>query len=270
MRRVFVFILTSVAFISFLNLSFAEKPSLLFLSLSQALKQEKQACDNHRRWEKERAAIEQKILAAKLKLGYLERQKELYERYNALAKKRLDLLKDQERETEFFAEYLEPFLLEIVERLEKAVRNDLPFLQKERIERIEKLKGLLGDYKVPAVEKAKQVLETLVAEAKYGRTSDVYDGTIKLEDKTCYVRFLRVGRLALFSSTPDGSYVAVYDRATGAWKPISEEQKNNVLRAFDIIDGSVPVNVAEGNNWLVAPIESELVMSRRNLGSQGE
>jgi hypothetical protein len=97
--------------------------------------------------------------------------------------------------------------------LETFVANDLPFLQKERSDRIETLRTLMqkqGDVS----EKFRRLLETYMIEVEYGRTMHPYSGTL---DDGREAQFLHLGRVSLMYRTTDGEETGYWDRKAKSW-----------------------------------------------------
>jgi hypothetical protein len=113
-----------------------------------------------------------------------------------------------------------PLMLRMVDVLEGFVALDLPFLPEERGMRIASLKELMDRADVSLAEKFRRVLEAYQVEMDYGRTLEAYRGT--LADRRT-VEFLRVGRVALFYRTLDGSEVGQWDSANSGWMRLPPE-----------------------------------------------
>ena len=56
-----------------------------------------------------------------------------------------------------------------------------------------------------------------MVEAQYGETVEVTPRTVAVGDEEIHADVLRIGRLALFWRSPDGSRVGTWDPAVGAW-----------------------------------------------------
>ncbi|MEE9328664.1 MAG: DUF3450 domain-containing protein [Parvularculaceae bacterium] len=111
---------------------------------------------------------------------------------------------------------MQPLMEDMVAKLEEFIAADIPFLEKERGERLARLKKRLID-DTPAPQRYRSVLEAYQIENEYGRTIEAYEGDVIGPDGTELkgVEFLKIGRLALVYKTKDDSVMRIYDRATG-------------------------------------------------------
>ncbi len=110
------------------------------------------------------------------------------------------------------AEQMQPLVQKMFTELEKFVANDLPFLQKERSERIETLRAMMQK-EGAAAEKFRRLLEAYMIEVEYGRTMQPYSGELDGRE----VQFLHLGRVSLVYRTTDGEETGYWDRNTKSW-----------------------------------------------------
>jgi hypothetical protein len=147
-------------------------------------------------------------------------QVDQYSQYNTYLEQ---LLRSQQRDLESLtrqnaglkttAAQMQPLLQKMFTELETFVSNDLPFLQKERSERIDALRVLMQKEGAPA-EKFRRLLEAYTIEVEYGRTMHAYAG--KLEDGR-EVQFIHLGRVSLMYRTTDGEETGYWDRNAKSW-----------------------------------------------------
>jgi len=90
-----------------------------------------------------------------------------------------------------------PLMTRMVDGLEQFVSLDLPFLQKERNERVEMLRETMDRADVAVSEKLSQVLRAYQIENEYGRTMEAYGDNITIDGVELKVDVLKVGRVAL-------------------------------------------------------------------------
>src|SRR5690606_14667048 len=72
-----------------------------------------------------------------------------------------------------------PLMLRMVTALEQFVALDLPFLPRERAERIQFVTEAIDRVDVTVPEKFRQVLESYLVELEFGRTIEAYTGTVE-------------------------------------------------------------------------------------------
>ena len=109
---------------------------------------------------------------------------------------------------------MQPLLDKMFTSLEQFVAGDLPFLLKERTERMQTLRLLMADEEGSQSEKFRRLLEAYQIELEYGRTMNAYPG--KLDDGRD-VFFVHLGRISLMYRTTDGAETAYWDAEAGDW-----------------------------------------------------
>lgn len=125
---------------------------------------------------------------------------------------------------------LMPLMLRMLDSLEKFVELDLPFLQRERQERIAGLRRMMADADVGVPEKFRRVLEAYQIEADYGRTL----GAERAEVQEKVVDVLRIGRVALFALTLDGGEALAWDATQGQWQELERRFLPDVRKGLKI------------------------------------
>ncbi|WP_136680365.1 DUF3450 domain-containing protein [Neptunomonas sp. XY-337] len=204
------------------------------VSANELSRSEKVAKDTHEAAKRSQTRIDQVDLASsEAREEYLsnERSADVTEAYNRQLAK---LVESQEAELADLDKQLLsleetdkavlPMLGQMVATLDKFVAADLPFLPDERIERVEKLHGLLNRADVSVAEKYRQILEAYLVEAQYGRTLEAYSGRVEQQGAERQVTFLRIGRTALYYQTRSGDQSALWEPSRGEWRTLSEAQ----------------------------------------------
>lgn len=125
----------------------------------------------------------------------------------------LESLREQIRELELTEREIMPLMLRMIDALERFVALDLPFRQEERRKRLEGLRDAMSDPSVSVADRYQKVLEAYAAESDYGRGI----GHERAEIDGRVHDILRVGRVALYALSLDGSEVRRWDAASEAW-----------------------------------------------------
>ncbi|MDF1643956.1 MAG: DUF3450 domain-containing protein [Pseudomonadales bacterium] len=132
-------------------------------------------------------------------------------------------------------------ILPLIERmtfaLEQFVALDIPFLPKERSERIKELKSLIQRPDISTAEKFRRVMEAYQIENEYGRTLEAYQGILLTEEQTKRtVNFLKIGRVILMYQTLNGEQTTLWNQETRTWQPLDASQFNTaeVKHAFQV------------------------------------
>lgn len=109
-----------------------------------------------------------------------------------------------------------PLMLRMVDALERFIALDLPFLQEERKKRVTSLRDALGDPSVSVADRYQRVLEAYSKESDYGRGI----GHERAEIEGRVHDLLRVGRVALYALSLDGSEVKHWNARKGEWEAL--------------------------------------------------
>lgn len=155
-------------------------------------------------------------------IALITRQRKKTEAFLADQRQKLAEMQRRQKELARIKAELEPFLDQTFARLSDFVRADLPFLADERADRLSNLGGLLNDYDASLPQKTRRLLEALEIESRYGATAQSHEREKDIAGGRLQVRTLRLGRLALFAISQDG---------TQAWRYNAES------KAFDPVDG---------------------------------
>lgn len=117
-----------------------------------------------------------------------------------------------------------PLMVRMIDSLEEFIALDVPFLRKEREERVVQLRQMMTRSNVTAAGKLRRILEAYQIENEYGRTIEVYKGTIWTQGNPREAEFLRIGRTTLIYRSMGGEQVGVWNAASRNWEllPASE------------------------------------------------
>ncbi|NOX51142.1 MAG: DUF3450 domain-containing protein, partial [Gammaproteobacteria bacterium] len=122
-------------------------------------------------------------------------------------------------------------MLRMIDGLEQFVDLDMPFLLKERHERISSRREMMDRADVAVSEKFSQIFRAYQIENEYGRTIETYGDTIVIEGTERKVDILKIGRVALLYQTPDGAETGMYNKNT---------------KQFEAIDNSYQASIRQG------------------------
>ncbi|MCC2604981.1 DUF3450 domain-containing protein [Planctobacterium marinum] len=121
-----------------------------------------------------------------------------------------------------------PLMIRMIDGLEQFVELDVPFLPKERSDRIESLRDMMDRADVSSSEKFRRVMEAYQVEMDYGRTMEAYSGILSLGGQERDVDFLRVGRTVLAYQTRDGSEQGVWNQDTKTWDMLDSSYRTQL------------------------------------------
>lgn len=213
----------------------AAEPRAVEKEFSKALQGEIRTQENVDAWEKEKQELVQEILNLKIRQRWLRYQNKEYASYIEQKKSDLATLSKRKEELRILRMKLAPYLDETVKRLKSVVAADLPFLPKERQDRLQFLEQSLSEYGVDLSERLRRVLKGLEVEAGYGDGVEVTSRELSIRGKKTLVRVLRLGRIALFYVTGDGTLVGKWDRECACWQPLPREYGQVIGKTMDIV-----------------------------------
>jgi len=212
-------------------------------SVNESINIRKKTWEDQSNWagQREKLTAEYKALDAKAKY-LLAREKDL-ESELASQQMAVNELKRKKIETARMSAELEPSLARIVKRLEVTVNNGLPFLIKERKNRIAGLHRIMGDPEISLSEKYRKVFEALLIEAGYSDSARVNRELIFVQDKEILADILCIGRLSLFFQTLDRSTTGFYDPVSLSWKQGPPGFNREIAKAVEIAAKKRPADI---------------------------
>lgn len=133
-----------------------------------------------------------------------------------------------------------PLIVRMIDVLDEFVGIDIPFLERERSQRIAALRELMTRPDVATSEKYRRVSEAYQIELEYGHTIEAYEGEISPDGETRTVAFLRFGRLGLYYMTLDGLEIGYWDRDEDEWRELDDAYRQPLDRAIRIARKQLP------------------------------
>ena len=150
-------------------------------------------------------------------------------------KKEIPQLQKQIQDIETTNKQIIPVMFEMVKKLDHFVSLDTIFLQRERKERVRKLKDYLYNPNMSIAEQFRTILEGYKIEYSYARTLEAYRSELLDNNKSeKIVDFLRVGRLALYYQTIDSSESGYYDLQSRKWIVLDKKYNQPIHKAIEI------------------------------------
>ena len=110
-----------------------------------------------------------------------------------------------------------PLMFRMIDALEQFVKADIPLRTERRLERVERLREVMGRSDVQMSEQYRQILESYSIEVGYGSAVDAFQGALQLNGQDMTVDFVHVGRLALMALSLDGNSGWVWNKQTSSW-----------------------------------------------------
>ncbi len=135
-----------------------------------------------------------------------------------------------------------PLLKRMVDSLSKFISIDIPFLEDERIARINELDSLIVRSDITTAEKFRKIFEAYQIEANFGKTIEVYQGFQLIDNSEKAVDFFRLGRLGLYYRTPNGKDTGYWDANVKRWINKGSSLDAEIKAAIDIGNRQAPPN----------------------------
>lgn len=123
-----------------------------------------------------------------------------------------------------------PLIKNMLSSLDDLIKNDTPFLYKERTQRVKRLKDLIKRSDISIASKYRSVIEAYEIETEYSRTIETYNDI--LDDKS--VKFLRLGRVALYYVSEDNKECALWDNGLKQWHILDQTFAYKINSAIKI------------------------------------
>jgi hypothetical protein len=229
--------MTLFVFLGSLSVFGQEGPQDVHQKVSQSITTESKAQDKADAWTTEKERILDEIRDMKYNITWHQYRQEKYKIYIKEAEENIKNLEFQKDEILNLRERLDPYLEEVVKRLEAFIAEDLPFLSEERQRRLDNLWSSLNNYNVTLSEKLRRVLEEglLIETQYYGQGIEaIEDQTLNIGGNDTQVTLFRLGRLLMLYMTIDGSQIGRYNPDTRQWESLPENLTRNVRRILDI------------------------------------
>ena len=202
--------------------------------MTAAIKTEASAQAKADDWTGSKADLVNEIRDLQTRLVWLQYQKSKHEIYVRGVTENIADLEQRKLEARKLRENLEPYLEEVVARLENFTLKDLPFLVDERHRRLNFLKTTLNDYHLDLGEKLRRVFEALSVEATYGKMVTSSDETIALDGEDTEVTVFRLGRMAMYYRSLDGQKLGIFNPDTGLWQAMDPSFSKDLRHALEM------------------------------------
>lgn len=214
-------------------------------NVSDAIGVEAEAQDKADNLNAERASMLEEIRNLKYKIAWLKYRQEQYKVYVNTVKENIANLEFQKTEILTLREQLEPYLAEVIERVDEFIDRDLTFNIDERKKRVNDLMDVINNYEVSMSEKLRQVLEGLQIEADYGRGLETEETQINIDGEDVQVTTFRLTRIGLFYRTLDGTESGRWNEEAQKWEKVPEELNRSIRYAVAIADGERTVELVD-------------------------
>jgi hypothetical protein len=132
-----------------------------------------------------------------------------------------------------------PLMRSMADALEKFVVLDLPFHHEERINGVLQLKQRLNQPDLSVSARFRLLLEAFQIEQGYGSSIEAWRGPLQWQGEQLSVEYLRVGRVALYFQSLDGSTSGVWDPEQGEWLLLDSQYNRELAQAMRVARNTV-------------------------------
>ena len=174
--------------------------------------------------------LEEEIKIHQQKLNTLGKYNQRMERLITHQNQELSRLEDETQRVTHLDREMLPLVEDMLDELEGFIASDLPFLPKERNQRITHLSEMLDRADVSVAEKFRRLLEAYQIESEFGRTLEVYQG--QLPETQRVVDFLRIGRNMLFYKSQNNKEIARWNNQQKAWHKVDKKYHREIKKAY--------------------------------------
>ena len=149
---------------------------------------------------------------------------------------RLAELREQIEQARVTQQRIIPLMRSMADSLEKFVILDLPFHQEERIVAVLDLKARLRSPDISVSAKFRILLEAYQLEPDYGSNIETWRGPLQQDGEELSVQYLRVGRVALYYQSLDGSSSGYWEPQQQQWFPLEARYNRGLIQALRVAE----------------------------------
>jgi hypothetical protein len=157
----------------------------------------------------------------------------------------IDSLQRQIDSIEETKQNIVPLMGRMIDSLEKFINLDVPINKTERLDRVQRLRDVMGNSSVTVSEQFRQVLDAYSIENEYGNRIQSYQGTIDINSVDVQVEFFNLGRTALIALTLDQQKAWVWDNDARQWEELGDAYLDSIIQAVRMAQGLVPQDLVE-------------------------
>jgi len=229
-----IMLCTAVSLLMLQQGAFGATPKKVEKKMVKAIEVEAKAQVKSDDWNVDKDDLVNEIRELRTRLTWLKYQKAKHIIYVKGLNDNIATLEAKKLEARQLRENLEPYLDEVVARLEEFIIEDMPFSQEERQLRLSFLRNTLIDYQLDLGEKLRRVFEALGVEATYGKMVIATDEALNIDGTDTEVTIFRIGRMAMYYQTLDKEKIGKWNTVTKEWEPLSKDFSRQMRHAVEM------------------------------------
>ena len=133
-----------------------------------------------------------------------------------------------------------PLMYKMIDTLEAFIKADMPIDQTKRLERIQRLRELMGNASVNTSEQYRMVLEAYQIEKDLGTALVTYTDKLNVGGGEKTVNFVYVGRVALLAMSLDEKEAWMWNKSTNQWEALGAEYLDSTKLAIRVAGKQSP------------------------------
>jgi len=166
------------------------------------------------------------------------RELEILKTYNKQLEQVIKAQKDEMKnidqqivEIEITQQRIMPLMSKMISTLNEFVEQDIPFLEKLREKKREKLNELLAKSNLTVSQKYRYIVEAYEIELDYGRTIETYEGKLESGES---VHFLRIGRTGLYYLSHNEQRAGMYNTSKNTFEELDSKYIKQIKTGIKI------------------------------------
>lgn len=210
-------------------------PIQLHRQLKQSISKASNVGKKTAAWQQERELLLAEIQDLELKAAWADFQLEKTEKWLSTETNNTAILEINLARAANTREQLEPFFEVLYTNLETHIKNDLPFLEKERTRRLAHIRSSLDTADASLSDKLGRLLEAIQVEVDYGYNVDVTKELVRKHNgDTTQATVFRLGRLSLFRLLENETQLEWFNKDNSTWEHLTDTVIPDIKKAMEI------------------------------------
>jgi hypothetical protein len=183
--------------------------------------------DQMRSYSSQKSDLDVRISRAELNIKDLQRE--------------LKKISEKNREKSQAYKDVTPILKQSIKELRATVAKSLPFKLEQRMKALDEIEYRLDTNIVTPNKAANQLWAFVEDELMLGKSSGIYNDTVRIDGQLKLVKVLRIGKVAMFYKTPNGQY-GLTKKENGQWRQEffnDSETMTQLERLFDSFNKNI-------------------------------
>ncbi len=217
------------------NLYAAPQMKEIEKKLNQTIEKDSTVGSSVQKWHEKQDELLDEMRRMKVEIQWLTLQNNKYSHYVESNQRKIDELQKINSEYAVIELQLENAMHNYYEQLQYIIKNDMPFLEKERYDRLIFIRDSLDSPELSIGEKFRRFAEALSVEAAYGIEIKNEFHNAKLGETETDLNIMRIGRMAMYALTLDNKKSGIWNQEKQIFMPTTEEEHKYILALQTVI-----------------------------------